>query len=150
MRPLRQQENLVVETILEEPLILALPEAHPLAAHAKVKVRSLTNEAFILGQRSSGCGWYDQVITLCRRAGFSPHVVQEVNEMQVLLGLVAAGLGIAIVSGAAKQFQRSGVVYRELQPASLEVALAIVWREDNLSVVLQSFLKTVREVSVSL
>lgn len=149
--PLQDQVNdLVLETVLEAPLILALPESHPLAAQSKVKVRSLVNEAFILGQRNSGCGWYDQVITLCRRAGFSPHVVQEVNEMQVLLGLVAAGLGIAILSGAAKQFQRSGIVYRELQPASPEVALAIVWQEGDSSVVLQSFLKTVREVSALL
>jgi hypothetical protein len=46
-----------------------------------------------------------------------------------------------------RQFQRSGITYRELQPASPEVALAIVWREGDPSVVLQSFLGTVREVS---
>lgn len=146
--PLQHQtEDLVVEAVLEKPLVLALPEAHPLAAQSKVKVRSLANEAFILGQRNSGCGWYDQVIAICHRAGFSPNVVQEVNEMQVLLGLVAAGLGIAILSGAARQFQRLGVVYRELQPASSEVALAITWREANQSPILQAFLIIVREVS---
>lgn len=142
-------EDLVVEAVLEKPLVLAMPEAHPLAAQAKVKVRSLANELFILGQRNSGCGWYDQVIALCHRAGFSPNVVQEVNEMQVLLGLVSAGLGIAIVSGAARQFGRSGVVYRQLQPASLEVALAIAWRESNQSPVLQAFLTIAREVSAA-
>ncbi|MBW4475063.1 MAG: LysR family transcriptional regulator [Stenomitos rutilans HA7619-LM2] len=119
----------------------------PLQAQSKVKVRSLVNEAFILGQRSSGCGWYDQVIALCRRAGFSPRVVQEVNEMQVLLGLVAAGLGVAILSASAKQFQRSGIVYRELQPASPEVALAIMWQRNNQSSVLQAFLSVVREIA---
>ncbi|MBD3887037.1 LysR family transcriptional regulator [Phormidium tenue FACHB-886] len=137
-------EDLVVETVLEEPLILALPAAHPLAAQSKVKVRSLTNEAFILGQRNSGCGWYDQVIAMCRRAEFSPRVAQEVNEMQVLLGLVAAGLGVAILSGAAKQFQRSGVVYRELQPSLSEVALAIAYRMNDPVAVLPAFLDIVR------
>ena len=148
--PLQSQTgDLVVEPVLEKPLILALSEAHPLATQSKVKVRSLVNELFILGQRNSGCGWYDQVIALCHQAGFSPKVVQEVNEMQVLLGLVAANLGITIVSGAARQFQRSGVVYRELQPASLAVALAIAWREGNSSSVLQAFLTIVREISAS-
>lgn len=142
-------EDLVIEAVLEKPLILAMSEAHPLAAQAKVKVRSLANEPFILGQRNSGCGWYDQVIALCHRAGFSPNVVQEVNEMQVLLGLVSAGLGIAIVSGAAQQFGRKGVVYRQLQPASSEVALAIAWREANQSPVLQAFLTIAREVSAA-
>ncbi|MBD2090655.1 LysR family transcriptional regulator [Microcoleus sp. FACHB-1515] len=148
--PLQQAEGLIVETVLEEPLVLALPEAHPLAAQAKVKVRSLADQAFILGQRNTGCGWYDQVIALCRRSSFSPRVVQEVSEMQVLLGLVAAGLGVAVVSGAAKQFQRSGVVYRELQPASPEVSLAIAWREGDASVTLPAFLEIVRSVSTSL
>lgn len=148
--PLRHEEGLVIETVLEEPLVLALPEAHPFAAQAKVKARSLANETFILGQRNTGCGLYDQVITLCRRAGFSPRVAQEVNEMQVLLGLVAAGLGVAILSGAAKQFQRSGVVYRELQPASPEVSLAIAWREGDPSVTLPAFLRVVRAVATSL
>jgi DNA-binding transcriptional LysR family regulator len=141
-----QVQDLFVEAVLQEPLVLALPEAHPLAAQSKVKVRSLVNEAFIMGQRNSGCGLYDQVIAACRRAGFSPNVTQEVNEMQVLLGLVAAGLGVAILSGSAKQFQRSGVVYRELQPASSEVALAIAWRKDSQSSVLQAFLEVIRGI----
>ncbi|MGV0024424.1 LysR family transcriptional regulator [Phormidesmis priestleyi] len=140
-------EDVVVETVLEEPMVLALPEAHPLTAQSKVKVRSLANEAFILGQRNSGCGWYDQVIALCRQANFSPQVAQEVNEMQVLLGLVAAGLGVAILSGAAKQFQRSGVVYRDLQPSSTEVALAIAYRMSEQSLILQAFLEIMRETS---
>ncbi len=141
-----QVQDLFVEAVLQEPLVLALPEAHPLAAQSKVKVRSLVNEAFIMGQRNSGCGLYDQVIAACRRAGFSPNVTQEVNEMQVLLGLVAADLGVAILSGSAKQFQRSGVVYRELQPASSEVALASAWRKDSQSSVLQAFLEVIRGI----
>jgi DNA-binding transcriptional LysR family regulator len=141
-----QVQDLFVEAVLQEPLVLALPEDHPLAAQSKVKVRSLANEAFIMGQRNSGCGLYDQVIAACRRAGFSPNVTQEVNEMQVLLGLVAADLGVAILSGSAKQFQRSGVVYRELQPASSEVALASAWRKDSQSSVLQAFLEVIRGI----
>jgi DNA-binding transcriptional LysR family regulator len=149
MSPLQNQvQDLFVEAVLREPLVLALPEAHPLAAQSKVKMRSLANEAFIMGQRNSGCGLYDQVIAACRRAGFSPKVTQEVNEMQVLLGLLAAGLGVAILSGSGKQFQRLGVVYRELQPASSEVALAIGWRKDSQSSVLQAFLDVIRGIKV--
>jgi len=115
-----QVEDLEVETAIKAPLVLALPKSHPLTAKSTVKVRSLANERFIMGQRNSGCGFYDQVIAVCRRAGFSPLIQQEVNEMQVLLGLVAAGFGIAILPESAKQFQRTGVVYRDLQPASME------------------------------
>jgi DNA-binding transcriptional LysR family regulator len=145
----RSASDLIIETVLEEPLVLALPEAHPLARQSRVKARSLANEAFILGQRNSGCGWYDQVIAICHQANFSPTIAQEVNEMQVLLGLVAAGLGVAILSGAAKQFQRSGVVYRELQPSSSEVALAIAYRQHGTTLVLPAFLEIIREVTGS-
>ncbi|WP_243146660.1 LysR family substrate-binding domain-containing protein [Scytonema sp. UIC 10036] len=142
-----QVEDLGLETVIQAPLVLALPEAHPLAAKAKVKVRSLANEAFIIGQRHSGCGLFDQVIAVCRSAGFSPVIKQEVNEMQVLLGLVAAGFGIAILPESAKQFQRLGVIYRELQPTSPQVALAIAWRKSNSSPLVQAFLQIVRENS---
>ena len=144
-----QVEDLEVEAVIQAPLILALPETHLLAAKSKVKVRSLANEAFIMGQRNSGCGLHDQVIAVCHRAGFSPTIKQEVNEMQVLLGLVAAGFGIAMLPESAKQFQRSGVVYRELQPVSDEVALAIAWSKNSQSSVLQAFLKVAREIAAS-
>ncbi|MBW4694229.1 MAG: LysR family transcriptional regulator [Lyngbya sp. HA4199-MV5] len=142
-----QVEDLEVEAVIQASLIVALPESHKLTAKSTIKVRSLAKEALILGQRHSGCGFYDQVIAVCRRAGFSPLIRQEVNEMQVLLGLVAAGFGIAILPESARQFQRSGVVYRELQPASSEVALAIMWQRNNQSSVLQAFLNVVREIA---
>jgi DNA-binding transcriptional LysR family regulator len=140
-----KDKELVVETVLREPLVLALPETHPLVTQPRVRVRSLANEFFVIAQRDSGCGLYDQVIALCQRAGFSPRVVQEVNEMQVMLGFVAAGLGIALLSASVKHFQRPGVVYRELQPSTPEVALAMIWRRDDPSAVLQAFLRVVRE-----
>lgn len=109
-----QVEDIEVELVIQSPLVLALPQSHSLVAGSSIKVRLLANESFIMGQRNSGCGLYDQVIAVCRRAGFSPIIKQEANEMQVSLGLVAAGFGVAILPGSAKQFQRSGVVYWKL------------------------------------
>jgi DNA-binding transcriptional LysR family regulator len=142
-----KDKEIAVEAVLQEPLLLALPENHPLTTQPRVRVRSLANEPFIMAQRDSGCGLYDQAIAVCQRAGFSPRVMQEVNEMQVMLGFVAAGLGIALLSASVKQFQRPGVVYRELQPSTPEVALAMIWRRDNLSPVLLAFLSVVRELA---
>lgn len=72
--------------------------------------------------------------------------MQEINEMQVMLGLVAAGLGIALLSNSVKQFQQP-VVYWELQPSTPEVALAVIWQRDDPSPVLQAFLGVVRELA---
>ncbi len=137
--------RLAIEIILREALILAIPESHPLVARNEVRVRELEGESFIMFQRNRGCGLYDQVIAICQRAGFSPRVIQEADEMQVMLGFVAAGLGITLLSASVQQFQRPGVVYRTLQPSTPKVTLALVWRRDDPSAVLQAFIEVVRE-----
>jgi DNA-binding transcriptional LysR family regulator len=138
-------KRLAIEIILREALILAIPESHPLVARNQVRVRELEGESFIMFQRNRGCGLYDQVISLCQRAGFSPKVIQEADEMQVILGFVAAGLGITLLSASVQQFQRPGVVYRTLQPSTPNIALALAWRRDDPSAVLQAFIEVVRE-----
>lgn len=138
-------KRLAIEIILREALILAIPESHPLVARNEVRVQELEGESFIMFQRNRGCGLYDQVIAVCQRAGFSPRVIQEADEMQVMLGFVAAGLGITLLSASAQQFQRPGVVYRTLQPSTPKVTLALAWRRDDPSAVLQAFIEVVRE-----
>jgi len=138
-------KRLAIEIILREALILAMPESHPLVARNEVSVRELAGEPFIMFQRNRGCGLYDQVIAVCQRAGFSPRVIQEADEMQVILGFVAAGLGITLLSASVQQFQRPGVIYRTLQPSTPKVTLALAWRRDDPSAVLQAFIEVVRE-----
>ena len=50
--------------------------------------------------REIGTGVYDQVIELCQRAGFMPHVAQEARQMPAIVGLMAAGLGVGIVAAS--------------------------------------------------
>jgi len=138
-------KKLAIEIILREALILAIPESHPLVARNEVRVRELEGESFIMFQRNRGCGLYDQVIAICQRAGFSPRVIQEADEIQVMLGFVAAGLGITLLSASVQQFQRPGVVYRTLQPSTPKVTLALACRRDDPSAVLQAFIEVVRE-----
>lgn len=57
----------------------------------------------------------------------------------------SAGLGITLLSASVQQFQRPGVVYRTLQPSTPKVALALAWRRDDPSAVLQAFIEVVRE-----
>ena len=138
-------EALAVETVWREPLILALPETHSLSAQWDVPVQELRSETFITGPRNSRCGLYEQTIAICQQAGFSPRIIQEAKEMQIMLGFIAAGLGIALLPASFKHFQRPGVIYRRLQPSTPEIELAIAWRRDDPSPVLQAFLEVVRE-----
>jgi DNA-binding transcriptional LysR family regulator len=124
-----EEKALNYRPIFEEFLIVALPEAHRLAKLAKIDARSLSQEPFILFPRSLAPGLYDPIISLCQRADFSPIVAQEAIQMQTIVSLVAADMGVAIVPASLANLQRSGVVYKPFIDATPTVAIALLWKE---------------------
>lgn len=69
----------------------------------------------------------DRVFTLCRRAGFTPRVVQEANEIFTILNLVRAGLGVSLLPSAAIKMRVSGINFHELRSAEAEYSIGIAW-----------------------
>ncbi|MEM9009335.1 MAG: LysR family substrate-binding domain-containing protein, partial [Cyanobacteria bacterium P01_F01_bin.86] len=138
--PLQQRD------VLCEPMVVALPENHPLGSQGTLSVKDLARESFILFPQAVGPNLYGQIMTLCAEAGFSPRVVQEVTPQPTMIGLVAAGIGVAFVSESLRSISRPGVVYRSLQEATPMLRLAIVWKDTvPLSPALNSFLQVVDE-----
>ena len=84
LRPPVDEDTFSVATIYQEPLVVALPEAHPLANGASVSLRSLSSELFIFFPRSIAPGLYDQIISLCQQADFSPTVAQEAMQLSLI------------------------------------------------------------------
>lgn len=144
-RPPVEEPGLEVAAIFQEPLIVALPESHPLQACDTIPVRSLSNEPFILFPRAVAPGLYDPIISLCLQAGFSPQVVQEAIQMQTIVSLVAAEMGVAIVPLSLQNLQRQGVVYKPLKERTPMVEIVILWRQVPTPAV-QKFLDIVAEV----
>lgn len=142
--PPLKDSRLSLEYILQEPLVVALPETHPLATETAVSIGSLANESFILFPRPLGPGLYDQIVSFCEQANFSPKVMQEAIQMQTIIGLISAEMGVALVPASLQSLQRAGVVYRPLQSATPQVETAMVWRPDSTSSVLREFLQVVR------
>lgn len=147
LRPPIEDRSFNLTVILREPLVVALPEHHPLADEPDVELRSLAQEPFILFPRPLAPGLYDQVISLCQTANFSPRVVQEAIQMQTIVSLVAADMGIAIVPISLENLQRTGVVYRALREPTPEAAIALVWRQNDNSPVVQRFLEVAQQVT---
>jgi DNA-binding transcriptional LysR family regulator len=145
--PIADAAPLILKTVYREPLVVALPRGHRLAREKQLLMRWLSNELFLHVPRSLGPGFFDQFIRLCAQAGFAPKVVQEAHSTQTIISLVAAGMGIAIVPEAMRHFQRTGVVYRPLKPPVPTTELAAVWRPDDSSPGLKSFLEVVWEVA---
>lgn len=142
--PLSQESFIQMECILREPWVVALPETHPLAKETVLPLRSLAQESFVLFPRDLGPGLYDQIVSFCHQAHFSPTVAQEAIQMQTIIGLVSAGMGIALVPASLQNLQRVGVVYKSLQEPTPQVETAMLWRDDADSPVLDQFLQVAR------
>ena len=110
------------------PLVAAIPRDHPRAASDLLSLNDLKSESFIMYPRGAGTGIYWQVIDLCTAAGFRPRVVREVIESSTIIGLVAAGVGIAIVPADMNCIQFSGVVYRRITDTGAYSALHLAQR----------------------
>jgi DNA-binding transcriptional LysR family regulator len=139
--------SLEVECVSREPLVIALPAKHPLTSENDVDLASFADEPFILPARYRRVpGLYGQVTDACRKAGFTPNAVQkDVWLMQTIVGLVAGGIGAALVPASVQNLRRKGVVYKTVRGLSPSVELGMVWRSDDRSAALRSFLGVIRE-----
>ena len=70
-----------------------MPHKHRLGRKRAVAVTALAAEPFIVVARHAAPGLYDQIETVCRRAGFKPAIAQQATEIQTIVGLVSAGTG---------------------------------------------------------
>jgi len=142
VRSADEDPALVFERVRREPLVVALPADHRLAKQKRVRVASLARESFVSFPRSRGPGLFDQLVGLCRDAGFAPRIVQEAPQL-ALVSLVAAGFGVAFVPASVEALQRTGVVFKPIVGAP-RADLYAVWRVGDDSPALREFLALVR------
>jgi DNA-binding transcriptional LysR family regulator len=109
-----------------------------------LELAMLAGEPFVLQARSRGPESHDQILAICRTAGFSPRVVQEGFNIDVL-SLVASGAGVAIVPTSLRVIRRAGIVFHPLRGQPM-TQLNMVWRKNAESPVLREFLDEVRRV----
>ncbi len=87
--------ELETRIILDEPLWVALPPAHPLAGSERVRLADLRHERFLLHRSPLGTGISDMVLRACQQAGFVPNVVYWGGETLPMLLMAQRGLGVA-------------------------------------------------------
>jgi DNA-binding transcriptional LysR family regulator len=93
--PLDFSRDVEAELIYQEPMQVALPPGHPLAAAKSVRIEDLADEDWLCGALPSSCRF--QVINICREAGFEPRIAFQSEDYGVIKGFVAGGLGVAIL-----------------------------------------------------
>jgi DNA-binding transcriptional LysR family regulator len=138
--PRESAQDLRQVTLLQEALVVVLPQTHRFAHHDKISLGDLAQEAFIMPQRQLASPLSEQIIAHCTQAGFVPQVVQEAVFMVTILGLVAGEMGISLLPVSVQNLQRQGVVYRPLQKAALINPLRALWRSEDESAVLAQFI----------
>jgi DNA-binding transcriptional LysR family regulator len=143
-----QAEGLASTPLLDDPLVIALPAAHPLAHATReaIPVKALANETFIVYGRKDGFGLYAASIVACRAAGFSPKFGQESPRLASALNLVAAGLGIFFVPSSVQRINMHGVTYRPIKgPNAPKSTLSLVSRRSDRSPVVSNFVSMARD-----
>jgi DNA-binding transcriptional LysR family regulator len=101
--------------VVQDRLLLVLPANHALTRwKGRIPIKALEGERFVLRQRGSGAGFYEQVLQICARAGFAPNVVQEATEPPTILGMVATGIGVTIAPALLQAIHVEDIVWREL------------------------------------
>jgi DNA-binding transcriptional LysR family regulator len=105
-------ESIEETFLLDDPMNAALPVGHPLAKKAKLRLKDLAGEPWINTTQSCSCA--DMVRNSCIRAGFDPQVTFESDDYLAIQGLVAAGVGVALIPTLALNTARDDVVIREL------------------------------------
>jgi DNA-binding transcriptional LysR family regulator len=144
-------EGLVLSALLEEPMLIALPAAHPLAGSGPhdnaLLLKQLARETFVL-YAPLGAGLREVVNDACREAGFSPRVGQEAPRIIATLSLVAAGLGITVVPDCMQHVYMDGVVYRRIRgPVQPKAPLGLVSRRGDPTAVVRHFLNQVKQAA---
>ncbi|MFG3120755.1 LysR substrate-binding domain-containing protein [Streptomyces sp. NPDC048208] len=141
--PAEDDPDLRAALLMDDPLLLAVPTGHPLAGSAEVDPADLEGQPWIAVENSRRPAWRDEFIAACAAAGFTPDIRLEASEPLTALGLVASGLGVALIQRSMLRGPVAGVTVRELPWLDMSVRLWAAWHEIDLRPVVASFRATV-------
>lgn len=121
--------NLSSVVLGKEPFLCCLPAEHPLAARQRIDLKSLEGERLVLFSRSASPAYHEQVLGLCRGAGFEPEHLHEVRHWLTVVALVSRGVGVALVPYAMHRTRLPQARFLPLEgrhPPSTSLA---IWRK---------------------
>jgi len=134
------------QTVRREPLVALLPSAHPLAARRSVSLADIKDTPFILFE--SGFALHRIILQASRRVGFEPNIVARSSQIDFMIELVGAGLGVAFLPRMIAAQRRSAEIrYVSLDEPDTEWIMAMAWRRGTyVSSAAQAWLDLVREI----
>lgn len=145
--PAPDDPDLEAAQVLNDPMLLALPEGHPLAAATVITPDDLARQKWIGVMHQESALRHDTFIAACAKAGFTPEITMEATEPLAALGLVAAGLGVTTIQQSLRHQAPQGVALHELSWFQYRTPLWAAWHKVNLRPLVEIFRKTLLETS---
>lgn len=134
-------------TLREERLVLALPLDHPkVAGRAPLPVSTLEEESLILYPSEPRPSFADELLLLLADRNVRPGAIQEVRELQMALGLVAADAGVSIVPAAAQRLRSYDVAYRHFDDPAMVSPIIMSYRANDTSGRIETIKQLIREM----
>ncbi|MEH6443461.1 MAG: LysR family transcriptional regulator [Oceanospirillaceae bacterium] len=131
--------------VQSESFICLVYETHPLANRKSIKLAELAGEDFILGPIKDWRYYYDYLIPLCREAGFTPNVVQEAFNSAGILGLVACGMGVTILTESIYNHGSKGIVSLKIEGIKDQLVTSAIWQPAGSTGPKNTFIKYIEE-----
>ncbi|MDB5899531.1 MAG: transcriptional regulator, LysR family [Ramlibacter sp.] len=142
--------ELEILPVMEDPLLLALPTLHPLAGRQKLRLKSVAGDPFVMFGKGDSALFHGRILALCQRAGFEPQVAQYATQIHTVVGLVGAGLGVAVVPATARNLRPENVRFVRLADEAEPLHVALAWRRGQETPAIRSFRRVTEQVVAAL
>jgi len=133
IHPRAMPRGVASQVLDAERFVCALPADHSLADRARINLRHLRHEEFVLFPRHFSPEYHDKIVALCARAGFMPNIRHEVRHMLSIASLVARNFGVSLVPAAVQAVTLPNLKFLPLAGAENVSELRGIWREDDTS-----------------
>lgn len=144
--PAALPQALSYRKLVREPLIAAVPkdwisQGRVISVKGRLTSAAVTSSPLVIFPRRVAPSFYDLVMDYYAAHGREVHIIQHAIQMQTIISLVSAGMGIALVPASMRHLARSGVIYLALESKAPQLESGLIWREGDSNSTLANFLR---------
>lgn len=132
-------------TICNEKFACIVYDEHPLAKRDSIQISELADEDFVHGSQKEWEMFYSHFLPLCHRNGFSPRIVQEGHTNIGIMGLVAAGIGITVLTESVRKSLPIGTKLIPISNGGAPIQTVAIWKKDKMDITKRRFLNALKD-----
>jgi DNA-binding transcriptional LysR family regulator len=132
--------------VFRQPVVVALPDKHPLARVKKLECADLANEAFIAPSVEAELAFVGYVTAIAEQGGFAPRIASRASDYLTIVTMVSAGIGLAAVPASFSRIQMPGVRYRDIN-LQREARIALSYRRDERAPAVKNFIASIKSLA---